>query len=102
MSLTEIEGDRSNYHYGIIAGEPREYGVCDFEIEGKLAEPKEDIRGDIARTYFYMEATYGVRISDKQRKLFQVWDKQDPVSDWERIRADRIEAIQGNKNAFVK
>lgn len=48
-----------------------------------------------------MEDTYGVRISDKQRKLFQIWDKQDPVSDWERIRADRIEAIQGNKNKFI-
>ena len=48
-----------------------------------------------------MEDTYGVRISDKQRKLFQVWDNQDPVSEWERIRADRIEAIQGNKNKFI-
>lgn len=100
-AVGEINADRSNYHYGIIAGEPREYGECDFEIEGKLAEPREDIRGDIARTYFYMEDTYGVRISDKQRKLFQVWDNQDPVSEWERIRADRIEAIQGNKNKFI-
>lgn len=100
-AVGELNADRSNYHYGIIPGEPREYGACDFEVEGKLAEPKEDIRGDIARTYFYMEYTYGVRISDKQRKLFQVWDRQDPVSEWERIRAGRIEAIQGNKNKFI-
>lgn len=100
-AVGELNGDRSNYHFGIIPGEPREYGACDFEVSGKLAEPKEDIRGDIARTYFYMEHTYGVRISDKQRKLFDVWDKQDPVSGWERIRAERIEKIQGNKNKFI-
>ncbi len=97
----ELNADRSNYHYGIIDGEPREYGMCDFEIAGKIAEPKEDIRGDIARTYFYMEYTYGVRISDKQRKLFEIWDRQDPISEWERIRASRIEKIQGNKNPFI-
>ena len=100
-AVGELNADRSNYHYGIIAGEPREYGACDFEIEGKLAEPREDIRGDIARTYFYMEDIYGIRISDKQRKLFEVWNKQDPMSEWERIRAERIEAIQGNKNKFI-
>ena len=101
-AVGELNADRSNYHYGIIPGEPREYGNCDFEVQGKIAEPKEDIRGDIARTYFYMEHTYGVRISDKQRKLFQVWDKQNPVSEWEKIRAARIEKIQGNKNIFIK
>ncbi len=100
-AVGELNADRSNYHYGIIAGESREYGACDFEIEGKLAEPREDIRGDIARTYFYMEDIYGIRISDKQRKLFEVWNKQDPMSEWERIRAERIEAIQGNKNKFI-
>lgn len=100
-AVGELNADRSNYHFGIIQGEAREYEACDFEVEGKLAEPKEDIRGDIARTYFYMEHTYGVRISDKQRKLFEVWNKHDPVSDWEKIRAKRIEKIQGNKNEFV-
>lgn len=100
-AVGELNADRNNFRYGIIYGEERKYGACDFEVKDKVAEPKEDIRGDIARTYFYMEDTYGVRISDKQRKLFQVWDNQDPVSEWERIRADRIEAIQGNKNKFI-
>lgn len=49
-----------------------------------------------------MVKTYGVRIFDKQRKIFDVWNHQDPVSDWERLRASRIEKIQGNKNIFIK
>lgn len=101
-AVGELNCDRSNNHFGIIQGEPREYGACDFEVEGKLAEPKDNICADIARIYFYIEHTYSVRISDKQHKLFEVWDKQDQVSDWEKIRAERIEAIQGNSNPFIK
>lgn len=100
-AVGELNADRKNYKYGIIPGEERKYGACDFEVADKLVEPKEDIRGDIARTYFYMEKTYNVPISDKQHKLFEVWDKQDKIDEWEIIRAKRIEKIQGNRNTFV-
>lgn len=101
-AIGELNADRSNYHFGLINGEPREYGACDFEVSGKLVEPKEDIRGDIARAYFYMEKTYGVNISDKQRKLFTVWNNADPVDNWELERNRRIKAIQGNGNPFIE
>lgn len=100
-AVGELNADRKNYKYGIIPSEERKYGACDFEVADKLVEPKEDIRGDIARTYFYMEKTYKVPISDKQRILFEVWDKQDKIDEWEIIRAKRIEKIQGNRNTFV-
>lgn len=101
-SVGELNNDRSNYSYGIIAGEIRKYGDCDFEVDNKTAEPKEDIRGDIARTYFYMEATYGITLTEDERKLFIKWDIQDNVSQWEKVKAERIEKIQGNKNNFIK
>lgn len=100
-AVGELNADRNNFRYGIIDGEEREYGACDFEVKDKVAEPKEDIRGDIARTYFYMEKTYNVPISDKQRKLFEVWDRQDKIDEWEIERAKRIEKIQGNRNTFI-
>jgi deoxyribonuclease-1 len=40
-------------------------------------------------------------ISRSNQKLFAAWDKEDPVDDWERERARRIEAIQGNRNPFI-
>jgi deoxyribonuclease I len=43
-----------------------------------------------------------VPLSEKNRKRFEAWDKADPVDDWERERVQRIEAIQGNSNPFVK
>ena len=41
-------------------------------------------------------------ISKKNRKLFEAWDKGDPVDAWECERCGRIEGIQGNENPFVK
>ena len=31
-AVGELNGDRSNQPYGIVEGEPREYGACNFEI----------------------------------------------------------------------
>ena len=103
-AVGEINGLRSNYSFGIIPGEKREFGPCDMEIENQKAEPPPGVRGNIARTYFYMDWAYpghGI-ISKKNRKLFQAWDNQDQVDDWECERGRRIEAIQGNENPFVK
>lgn len=102
-AIGELNGDRSNFRYGMIAGETRSYGRIDFEVDFKqrVAEPAEQIRGDIARTYFYMEKTYGFKIGKKDSRLFEVWDRQDPVDAWELERSRRIAAIQGNSNPFV-
>ena len=103
-AVGELNGDRSNFSYAMIEGEPREYGQCDFEVDfsGRRAEPRPGVRGDIARSYFYMHTTYGLPISKKQRRLFEAWDRQDPVDDAERARATRIEALQGNRNPFIR
>jgi deoxyribonuclease-1 len=102
--IGELNADRRNYRYGIIAGEARRYGKCDFEVEDHIAEPRETIRGDIARIYFYMDTAYPNRgmLGDKQRRLFEAWDKEDPVDAAECDRARRIEKIQGNANGYVK
>lgn len=103
-AVGEINGLRSNYSFAMTSGEKREFGSCDMEIEGRKAEPPPKVRGDIARTYFYMDSAYPGRgvISRKNRKLFDAWNKQDPVDSWECERAIRIEKIQGNENPFVK
>ena len=103
-AIGEVNQLRRNYSMAMIPGEARPFGRCDLEIEDRKIEPRPEIRGDIARTYFYMNAAYPGRgiVSEKNRKLFEAWDKEDPVDDWERERARRIEQRQGNKNPFVK
>lgn len=103
-AIGEVNGDRSNYRYGANIPKATQYGNCQFEVDfkAKRAYPKEDIRGDIARTYFYMSDKYNVRLSKQERKMMEAWGKQDPVSKWERIKNKRIEKIQGNSNKFIK
>ena len=102
-AIGEVNGRRSNYSMAIIEGEKREFGKCDVEIKSRKVEPREEIRGEIARTYLYMDSVYPGRgiISKKNRKLFDAWNKSDPVDEWECERAKRIEKIQGNRNEVV-
>lgn len=103
-AVGEVNGDRSNFRYGMLEGERRAYGACDVEIDFKArkAEPAPALRGDIARTYFYMADTYGVRLSKQQRRLFEAWARQDPVDEWERKRNRLIKERQGNANPYVE
>lgn len=97
-ALGELNAARSNFDFGEIAGEPRIFGACDFEVVNKRVEPRPEIRGDIARIYFYMDARYpGFEIVNKSNEgLLSSWDKLDPIDDEERQRIKDIEAEQGN------
>lgn len=102
-AIGEVNGDRSNYSMAILPGEPRLYGKCDVEISSRKIEPRPAVRGDIARTYFYMESSYPGRgiISKKNRKLFEAWSKEDPVDSWECQRARLIQKVQTRPNNIV-
>ncbi len=102
-AVGEVNGDRSNYNWGMISGENRSYGKCNIEVDSSIrrAEPPETVQGNIARTMFYMSHTYGIRLSRQDIQLYSAWNKQDPVDAWELERNGRIEAIQGNRNPFI-
>lgn len=93
--LNAVRGDSS---FGEIPGEPREYGACDFETLANTTEPKPDIRGNIARIYFYMDARYpdfGI-VHASNQSMLQDWAEADPMDAAERERVAKIERIQGN------
>ena len=93
--LNAVRGDNS---FGEVQGEPREFGACDFETLANTTEPKADIRGNIARIYFYMDARYpefGIVHASNQTML-QNWALADPIDAAERDRVRKIELIQGN------
>ncbi|MGD9133056.1 MAG: endonuclease [Desulfobacterales bacterium] len=102
--IGEISGLRSNSHYAMVPGENADFGKCDIEISRGQLEPPAGVRGDIARIHFYMDWAYPGYdcINKEDRKLFKVWDLEDPVDEWECKRARRIEEIQKNENPFVK
>lgn len=103
-AVGEINGQRSDYNWGMIAGEKREFGNCNMEVDSSIrrVEPPESVQGDIARTMFYMTDTYGFTLSDQDRQLFTAWSRQDPPDAWEVERNRRIKAIQGRGNRFIE
>jgi len=82
----------------------REFGNCEFIIKNQRVIPSNISKGIIARTYLYMSDTYKkeCRISKEQKKLFDKWNKDYPVTKNECHRAKLISKLQGNHNKIVK
>lgn len=102
-SVGEVNADRSNFRFGVIPGEPNQYGACRFEVDSRqrVVEPRDEIKGQIARVFFYMHDRYNLRMSDSQQQLYMAWNKTYPVSGWELERDRRIAARMGHSNPFV-
>ena len=95
------------------------YGV-NFTGE-TVFEPADKYKGDIARIYFYMLTCYmdkNFTVGGKGWKFFNYannrtdfnstslnlmlkWHRNDPVSEKEKDRNDKVENVQGNRNPFV-
>ena len=88
---------------------------------GTVFEPNDEIKGDLARIYFYMVTCYEDRISGwdggTARQVFDGkkypgltqwtldmmmrWSKQDPIDAVEMARNEAVQQVQGNRNPFV-
>jgi endonuclease I len=84
-------------------------------------EPRDQMKGDVARMLFYMDVRYAGASADNTPDLILVdnvgtasgspelgklcslysWHQADPVSDWERNRNDVVFEFQGNRNPFI-
>lgn len=101
-SVGEVNGDRSNYQYGMVRG-ASQYGACTTRVDfsSKAAEPRDEVKGLVARSTFYMYDRYGMSMSRQQQQLLMAWDRQYPVtpgeSQWER----RAAKVMGFSNPFV-
>ncbi|WP_136799973.1 endonuclease [Desulfosediminicola ganghwensis] len=101
-AIGSVNALRSNYNFTVLPEAYPTFGSCDMRIEGRKAHPPEIARGQIARTYLYMDSTYSrYSMSKSQRKLMETWDTMYPVTGWECKRVSRIKQIQGNDNPFV-
>jgi deoxyribonuclease-1 len=100
-SVGQANRIRSDSRYGIIEGEERKLGSCDFEWTKDVVEPSEGIRGDLARAWLYMNYKHDVVISEDEYLMFLKWSINDPLNDWEFTRNARIKELQGNSSVFV-
>lgn len=125
----KVNGQRSNFPYGECSGGTRlpdngsvqalgRLGTSTYPgYSGKVFEPDDEYKGDLARTYFYMAAAYNGNISSWSGDMlagnnFPVyktwavnmllkWSRNDEVSQKELDRNDAIYKHQKNRNPFI-
>lgn len=102
-SIGEVNQDRKNFKYGQLPFSATQYGACPFKVDfkGRLAEPRDEVKGIVARATFYMHDRYNIRMSDQQQRLLMAWDKRFPVSSRERLIESRTAKIMGHHNEFI-
>ncbi len=89
------------------------------KVDGNSFEPRDAVKGDVARMTFYMDVRYegadpqtpdltlvDMLTSTGQAKLGKLcallaWHEADPVDAYEQERNNRIYEFQGNRNPFI-
>lgn len=102
-AIGEVNGDRSNFRFGVLPATELKHGACPVKVDfkQKVFEPAPNVRGDIARIYFYMADKYSLNLSRVQQQLFIAWHRQDPVTAQEHELNQRISQHMGHDNPFV-
>ncbi len=59
------------------------------------------LRGDVSRIYFYCEAKYKVKLTNRQRRASEIWDLKDPVSIIECEREKKKQKLAQESNPYV-
>ncbi len=128
-SDTEANSAKSNYPLGVVGSTTKYSNACmkvgqsgRSEYSGMVFEPCDEYKGDFARMYFYVATTYAdaawgskesvastvpftqedyPTIKSWLLDLLLKWNADDPVSDWEIIRNERVYSEQKNRNPFI-
>lgn len=133
LSDGKINGMRGNYPYGECVNgevwkapgdtEENRLGTSTSTefISGKVFEPMDSRKGDVARIYFYAVARWNTNswtadggsnvfgsgsgttngLKTKYLQMLLKWHNQDPVDDYEIERNNLVEDMQKNRNPFV-
>ncbi len=120
-----INSTRGNLDFDEVSNYSSSYSKDNYGnkwISGTCFEPRDEVKGDVARIMFYMVAKYNSssldlslvdRINTSGTQFGRLstlikWHWQDPVDEYEMRRNDRIYAgnnngqyAQGNRNPFI-
>ena len=119
-----VNNRRSNYPFGEVNNVTyksnngySKLGSCKTAgYSGTVFEPNDEIKGDMARIYFYMITRYEGQCGSWGHDVFTStypglatwtldmmmrWSKQDPVDEREIARNNAVYEVQGNRNPYV-
>jgi endonuclease I len=112
--------DRDLYDYSPASGYPKPYKTGS-RIDDNSFEPRDEVKGDIARIIFYMDVRYdggngepdlymddltsatpsSIAPRHGKKSTLLKWHQLDPPDDFERRRNDVIYSYQKNRNPFI-
>ena len=49
------------------------------DFKQRVFEPRDEVKGEVARVWFYMHDRYDLAMSEQQQKLLMVWDSEFPA-----------------------
>jgi deoxyribonuclease-1 len=63
-TVGEVNGDRSNYNFGVLPSTAFQHGACSIKIDfsQRTAEPPDEIKGQIPLHQYHLSAIYCKRI----------------------------------------
>lgn len=117
-----VNNRRANYPYGEVNSPTwvslngSRLGPCAWPgYSGTAFEPRDEFKGDFARTYFYMATRYygedsswpgspmtdGSQLLPWAEAMMLSWHQSDPVSTKELDRNEAVWDIQDNRNPFI-
>ncbi|KAA8669227.1 endonuclease I family protein [Vibrio gigantis] len=118
---SSINSERSNLEFDNGGSPTSESPEAGNKKDSDSFEPRDEVKGDVARMMFYMATRYEGKndddasnpdlelvasVVDNGTALGNVcrlleWNIQDPIDDFEFNRNTKIQDIQGNRNPFV-
>lgn len=106
-AIGEVNQARNDYRFGEFYPESRgqkyNFHGCKIIIDTKyrIVEPRDEVKGLIARAHLYMASTYPFKLSVNQEEMFNRWNKTYPPTLWEIQWNNKIREVQGNDNFYI-
>jgi deoxyribonuclease-1 len=108
-AIGAINFSRGDKLFGEIRGEKRTLPPsvadlnCDYERTNganAIVEPRRPVRGEIARSLFYMHVEYELNLKG-MLPMLKRWNAKDPPNAHEGWRNNQIERLQAIRNRFI-
>lgn len=76
--------------------------VGETKIGKEAIEPADNVKGDIARVYLYMDEVYSLELNATQKNLYLKWNSLDGVDAQECALSKIISKIEGSANTWIE
>lgn len=102
-ALELVDQARRNAQFDVVEGNASNKFAninCAFKTGFQTAEPRDEVKGNVARALFYMHVEYELPLPTNTATLKR-WNQMDLPDLEEKSRNDRIAALQGTRNRFI-